>query len=138
MSGVLERLCSDSDWLTPLAHRAADDGEGILVRLRPRSASRFGVRAVVRLGEPHQARDDYSVVIPIRWEAATLSGLFPVLDGQIELTPMGAESCRINMNATYRPPLDGVGKYLDRALLHHLAESTVRSFLHQIADGLTG
>lgn len=74
--------------------------------------------------------------MPIRWEAATLSGLFPILDGNLELSPVDETTCRLSLVASYRPPLDGVGRRLDRVAFHRVAESTVRSFLELLSARL--
>lgn len=131
------RLGADGTWLSGVADAAAGEGETLLVRLGSVNGSHhptIGIR--VRLGEGASRGEAW--VVPIRWEAARLSPLFPVLDGDLEVAPLGADECRLLLQATYRPPLDGVGRLLDAALLHRVAESTVRSFLLRLADGIAG
>lgn len=124
-------LIGDGNRLVPMARRATDDGEGVL-RLGPSSGGHhIGVPVRVRLGDPIQ--HPTSVAVPIRWEATALSGLFPVLDGDLDLFALGPGACRLGLSASYRAPLGAVGAWLDRTLLHLVAESTVRSFLHQLA-----
>jgi hypothetical protein len=65
-----------------------------------------------------------------------LSGIFPMLDGDLELAPLGSERCRLTLSASYMPPFGDVGRALDRALLHRVAQSTVRSFLARVAMSL--
>lgn len=132
---VRARVCGADGWLGPLAAAAADDGESLLVRLGPHGSTRRpGVELRVRLGEC-AARGE-AVTVPIRWEASRLPGLFPVLDGALELAPLGDGQTRVLLQASYRPPLDGVGLWFDGAVLHRVAESTVRSFLHRVAEGM--
>lgn len=132
---VCKQLGGDGNWLVPLAGRAADDGATHNVRLSPSSARRrLGVPAKVRLDRCTEHGD--TVLIPIRWEATTLSGLFPILDGNLELHALGTNACRLVLSASYRPPLDTVGEWLDRMAFHRVAESTVRSFLELVASSL--
>lgn len=134
---VRERVCGADGWLGPLVAAAADDGESLLVRLGPIGGARGpGMELRVRLGECTPRGD--AVSVPIRWEAAHLPVLFPVLDGALELAPLGEEQTRVLLQASYRPPLDGVGRWFDGAVLHRVAESTVRSFLLRLADGIAG
>ncbi len=135
LSQVRERLCGDGRWLLPLADRATGDGETLSMRLSPSSARhRLGVPAKVRLDRCSEHGGTF--LIPIRWEAATLSGLFPVLDGNVELSEIGDNACRLSLSASYRPPLETVGGWLDRMAFHRVAESTVRSFLGLVASSL--
>jgi hypothetical protein len=52
-----------------------------------------------------------------------------MLSGDLELAPLEPHSCRLTLAASYIPPLGDLGRALDRALLHRIAQSTVRSFL---------
>lgn len=134
---VLEGLCADGSCMLPMATGATDDAEAQLVRVGLTVGSRHAaVPVAIRLG--HAWTRDGSTAIPIRWEAAVLGSLFPVLDGTLILSPIGKERCRLGLDASYRPPFDSLGQWLDRALLHRIAESTVRSFLRRMADSLTG
>ena len=77
-----------------------------------------------------------ALYIPIRWQATGPSGLFPVLDGELELAPLGEHRTQLAISASYTPPLDGFGAMADRALLHRVAESTVKGFLDQVGQRL--
>jgi hypothetical protein len=74
-----------------------------------------------------------SIIVPIGWEAAGLTGMFPKLEGDLEIAPVGPTKTQISLMGRYSPPLGWTGKILDNALLHRLAEATIRSFLKQIA-----
>jgi hypothetical protein len=134
METVQARFGRGDDWLLPLARRATDQGEGLVMRLAPSSGGRLGVPAKVLLGECSTVEGE--CLIPVRWEALVASGLFPILDGNLELSRIAVGSCRLRLSATYRPPLHALGAWLDRTILHRVAESTVRSFLHQIGENL--
>jgi hypothetical protein len=77
-------------------------------------------------------RED-SAVWALRWEANGATGaLFPVLDADITLTRTGEEATVLAVSGTYRPPLGSLGAGLDRAIMHRVAEATIRAFARQI------
>lgn len=76
-----------------------------------------------------------TVVIVMRMVATGAAGyLFPVLDADLELSPLGDGATRLLLRGTYRPPLGSVGAALDRAVLHRAAQSTVRRLLSQASE----
>lgn len=130
------RLAGGSAWLAPLATAAGDDATSMFLRVGPQGLGDFVARTVlVRLGDPNVHGE--VVRVPIRWEDAQHPALFPVLDGDLEVAPLTEESCRVVLYAAYRPPLRAVGRVIDEALLHRVAESTVRAFLRRAAEALT-
>ena len=121
--------------LGPLACAASQDAKDLLVRIGPSGVARRLSRQVrVELGAPRDRGE--GVVVPMRWEAAKLPSLFPVLDGDLEFAPLGPSQCRMILSASYVAPLGELGRRLDRAILHRVAESTVRSFLMRLAAAL--
>ncbi len=137
LAAVRGSFTGDDAWLAPLANTAADDGETLRLRVGPRGPGRGLTREVrVRLGPARQRGD--AVVVPLAWEATEHSALFPALNGDLELAPLGPDVCRLTLSASYAPPFGDLGRALDTALLHHLAQSTVRSFLSQVASTLEG
>ncbi len=135
---VSERLDEAQGWLAGLACAAGGDAESQLVRLGPSGLGQLVARDVrVRLGRATSGGTrDGGVVVPLRWEDAKRPGLFPMLDGNLEVAPLGPERSRVVLYASYRPPFDAVGRVLDQALFHRVAESTVRSFLQKMAETL--
>lgn len=132
---VRSRIGSDAAWLAELANSASAAGDAMLTRIGPSWASGFLTRTVeIRLGVVHERGS--TTVVPISWASAAHKGLFPVLTGDLEITPLGADACRVGLSASYRTPFGQLGRGLDRAVLHHVAQSTVRSFLDTIATGL--
>jgi len=79
------------------------------------------------LGDP--VRSSARTWIPISWQATGPSGLFPVLDGDLELATLGAERTQLAFSARYRPPLGLIGRMVDRALLSRVAEATIKDFV---------
>ncbi|MHB1583502.1 MAG: SRPBCC family protein [Acidimicrobiales bacterium] len=133
LADVRRRFCGSGDWLAPLARQAAGDADTLLVRFGAGVGS-LGLDARVRLGDP--SVQGAGVAVPIRWESARLPHLFPVLDGDVELAPLGPDHCRLVLRCSYRPPFDRVGRVLDSFLLHRVAESTIRAFLTRVAESL--
>jgi hypothetical protein len=133
VSRVWSSLCTDGSWLAPLAARATDSGETML-RVGPGRGALSSREVLIRLGQcSYQQGVSY---IAIRWEASRLSRLFPILDGTLELSSKDETHSRLAIKASYRPPFESVGRLIDAALLHKVAEATVHSFLSQLAATL--
>lgn len=128
---VEERLHRMGPELLPLAGEATASGEALLVTVGPAIGEHvLGVLVKVRLG-PRWTRQG-SAAIALRWEAATLHALFPVLDGTLLITPLDDHRCRLTIESSYRPPLERIGAIFDRVLLHRVAESTVHEFVRRL------
>jgi len=135
LATIRERFARAGKWLTDLASAAEEDGEALRLQIGPTWAGGRMTREVeVTLG-PTREREEARVV-PLVWRATGLAGWFPVLNGDLELAPLGSQRCRLTLAATYLPPFGDVGLVLDRALLHRVAQSTVRSFLARVATSL--
>jgi hypothetical protein len=74
--------------------------------------------------------------LPIRWRAASEAGIFPTLDGDLEVAALGATRTQLALSATYEPPLGLIGRVADRAVLHRVAEVTVQDLLIRIGERL--
>lgn len=97
-----------------------------------------GVRVAKRV-EIHvgQARRLASkTLLPVSWKATGPSALFPVMEGDIEVAPLGPRLTQLSFSGRYEPPLSVLGRALDRALLHRVAEATVKDFLDRVGDRL--
>ena len=130
-----ERFSGDGQWLAPLATAATREGESLRMRIGPVWAAHIVTHEVhVTLWPPRER--DSSLVRSLTWVPSGWQSLFPLLDGDIELAPIDPECCRLSLAVAYTPPLGGFGARVDRALFHRIAESTVRSFLTQVATRL--
>ena len=124
-----------ADWFARFATEAVEDSEALYFRVGPSWAGRQMTRKVrVTLGPPYNR--GMAIVVPLSWGASSLSALFPVLDGEIEVASLDAEHCRLTLSASYAPPLGEIGRQLDQLLLHGVASSTALAFLDRVADGL--
>jgi len=122
-------------WLTDLASAAEDDGEALRLQIGPTWVGGRVTREVeVTLGLTRERGE--ALVVPLVWTATGFAAMFPMLSGDLELAPLGPERCRLTLAASYLPPFGDVGRALDHALLHRVAQSTVRSFLARVATSL--
>jgi hypothetical protein len=129
------RFSGDGRWLAPLATVATQDGDIFQMRIGPSWAAGIVTREVnVTLWPPRQR--GYALARSLTWTPSDWQFLFPLLDGDLELAPIGPDQCRISLAATYTPALGRFGAHVDRTLLHRVAASTVRSFITQIATKL--
>ena len=113
-------------------------------RLNSKSRSSVGVkvagvpvrkRVTVTLGEPARAGDWTNV--PVTWKATGPEMFFPVMNGRIELIPVEKRVTRLTVSGMYEPPLGALGERLDRALMHNVAEGTVKDLAESIAKELS-
>lgn len=73
------------------------------------------------------------IQIPIFWKATGPDALFPTLEADLVLEPVGDSMTQLTLRGSYRPPMGWLGELLDRAVLHRLAEACVKNFLDRIA-----
>ncbi len=95
--------------------------------------SGLGLRknVVIDVGAPLTAGDWTEV--PITWEATFIKRLFPVMTGKVELAPVDAQITRLTVCGMYQPPLGHLGEQLDEAVMHRVAEATVKDLAESIA-----
>jgi hypothetical protein len=86
------------------------------------------------IGDPMHGTE--TVTYPIVWRASGSAGLFPSMDAELVLAAMGPDRTHITFQGRYEPPLEAVGKFIDRAAMHRVAESTVRHLVERIAASL--
>ncbi len=123
--------------LTGVSQAAYGDGLTGLARVGPRGEV-AGVSKLVEVHVLDVVTRGESAVLALRWQATGPGGrLFPALDADIWLTPAGEHSARLSVAGVYRPPLDGLGADLDKAVFHRVADATVQSLLARVADVLT-
>ena len=91
-------------------------------------------RVTVELGDPEHKGNWTNV--PISWKATFPERLFPVLTGRLELVPVEKEVTRLTVSGMYEPPLGRLGALIDDAVMHSVAEATVREVTESIAKQL--
>jgi hypothetical protein len=88
----------------------------------------------IDVGEPVESAT--RTWIPISWRATGPTGLFPVLEAELELASLGARLTQLSLNGRYQPPLGLVGRTIDKALLSRVAEATIKDFLDRLASAI--
>ena len=128
-------LEAPSSWLPNLAESADERGQCLLTEVGfPIDGHRIVKRVSIAIGDP--VRSSSRTWIPISWEATGPSGLFPVLEGDLEIATLGTERTQLAFSARYRPPLGLIGRTVDRGLLSRVAEATIKDFVDGIAERL--
>jgi hypothetical protein len=127
-------LRSPETWVPGLARDANHHGDALLAEVGFGDDVRVARKVEIEFGEP--VRMPSKTVIPLRWEAAGAAGLFPALEADLEIAPLGPSRTQVAMSARYVPPLGAVGRAIDRAVLFRVAEATLKDFLDHVADAL--
>ena len=91
-------------------------------------------RVKVEFGEP--AKTSTWAVIPISWTPTFGEKLLPVMNGKVDVSPVSNEETRLTVSGMYEPPLGRLGEQLDEALMHNVAEGTVKELAEVIAQRL--
>jgi hypothetical protein len=122
--------------LTRVSEGAYGDGFTGLARVGPLGAAP-GMSKLVEVHFLEVVTRGESAVLALRLEATGPGGrLFPALDGDISLIPAGEHATRVSLAGVYRPPFAALGAGMDMAVLHTVADATVRSLLARVADVL--
>jgi hypothetical protein len=130
-----EIVAGAEKWLPGMARDASGDGQKLLAELGFRVGNRRIARQIeVEIGAARAGAG--LTFMPIRWHAATDANLFPTLEGELEIAPVGSARTQLGLSANYSPPLGLLGKIADRALFHRVAEVTVKDFLERIGRRL--
>lgn len=121
-------------WLPGLAGVADERGEALLADVGFGDPVRLEKRVELEFGAP--IRMPSRTILPLRWRAAGTPGRFPALDADLEIASLAATATQLSISARYVPPMGAVGRALDRALLHRVAEATIKDFLDRLAEAL--
>ena len=120
------------DWLPGLASDANARGNVLLAEVGFGDDVRIARRVRIEVGET--IRVPLRTVIPLRWEAAAAAGVFPALDADLEIAPLGPDRTQLAISARYAPPFGALGRAIDRALLFRVAEATLKDLLDGVRD----
>lgn len=111
-------------------------GEDLRARLGVGKSRLVAKTVRVELGAP--VRGESETTLPITWEATGAPGLFPRMEADLVIAAVGPELTHLGLRGSYRPPLGAVGRLVDRALLHRVAESSIKGFVDRVARALEG
>ena len=126
-------ILQDSDWLGE--EIALDDGglrrlaSDLVLCVGSDRPVAFRKSMIVGLGQPSRDPDGWTV--PIEWQAASLTPLFPVFVGQVRI-----DVERVAIEGNYAPPFGVIGAVLDRAMLGIAARTTAKVILERFVEAL--
>jgi len=131
-------LRAEPDRLASMVMHGAEAGGELQLRLAPPSShlplpakrGRVDVEAAYRRGD--------AWVLPFHWRPTGAAALFPQIEAELQLAPLGASEVRVSFSGHYRPPLGDVGHLADTVLMHRVVERSIRVFLGSLAEGLQG
>ena len=128
-------LRTPAEWIPGLAASAEEHGDQVLAEVGfPLSGLQVGKRVEIELGPP--VRTPGRTWLPVTWRATGPRGIFPTLEGELEVAALGTQLTQLGLSARYKPPFGVLGDSLDRALLHRVAEATIRDFVERVAVAL--
>lgn len=130
---TVQALTDSPGNLTVWARLAYEGGEELRTRVQP-GAGAVTKEVEIVVGKPRWG--PRAVYVPISWRATGAEALFPLLEADLIIEAVGDEMTQITLRGSYKPPLGPVGKILDRAFLHHLAEACVKNFMDRIEGAL--
>lgn len=127
-------LADPSSWVPGMARAAGDRGERLLaeVGFAVDEGRRVDKEVEISFTEPY--RSAIKTRLPMSWRATGPRRLFPSLEADLEVAALGAMRTQISISARYRPPMGPLGRALDRAMLHRVAEATVKDFLDRVGE----
>jgi len=131
-----EALLSVADSLIPSIASFADDrGQHLLSEVGfAVDGHRVSKHVEINVGKPIASAG--RTWIPISWRATGPTALFPVLEGELELAPLGSQLTQLSLNGRYQPPLGLVGRTIDKALLSRVAEATIKDFIDRLGSAI--
>lgn len=122
-------------WLPFIAGDANARAEALLTEVGfGRAGRRVQKKVQLEIGEV--LRFPSKTVLPIHWVATGPQNLFPAMDADVEVAPLGSFWTQLSISARYEPPLGTIGRAADRAILHRVAEATVKDFLDRSGQAL--
>lgn len=128
-------LADPAGWVPGLLREAEDRGERLLAEVGfVLEDRRIDKEVEIQVGDPY--RIPSKTLLPMTWKATGAERLFPQLDADIEVAALGANRTQLSISARYRPPMGVVGRALDRALLHRVAEATIKDFLDRVGESI--
>lgn len=114
------------------ARGAGEALSGLRVKVGPQGWPLLLAKTVEITTGPVRQHDD-AMLVAFSWRASGPGSLFPALDADIEVSPIGPGRSEVALRGRYEPPGGAPGKVADRLVMHRLADATIRAFLSQLA-----
>ena len=125
---------SPASWLPGIADQSQARGRRLLTEVGLGDRLRLVERVLLEVGRP--TRFPSKLVLPLHWRAEGGEALFPVLDADLEVARLTPAITQLSISARYTPPLGALGSTIDHAVLHRVAEATVKDFVDRVATVL--
>lgn len=129
---VERRVLAALGGLAPIADAAYREAEGIRARIGIGVKPMLAKTVRIDVGSPLRGATESAV--PLTWEATGTPGLFPRMEADLVIASLGPDLTQLSLRGTYKPPLGGLGRALDRTVLHRIAEASVKSFVDRVAS----
>jgi hypothetical protein len=134
LSAVAAKVDEVRTQLEDIGDVAYREGEDLFARVGPPGAGYAKkVSLVISTPEIRTA----GIVYPVTWTASGAESLFPRLVADLVLSHIGSDRTKLSLQGTYDPPFGPLGRAVDRALLHKVAESTVQDWVDRVAAAVT-
>lgn len=129
-------LRAEPDWLASMATHGAEAGGELQLRLAPPGSPLPlpSKRGRVDVESPYRRGDAW--VLPFHWRPTGAAVLFPQIEAELQVAPLGPSEVRLTFTGHYRPPFGEVGHLADTVLMHRVVERSARVFLGSLARGL--
>ena len=85
---------------------------------------------------PAEVQSPARTVLHLEWEAASSPRLFPFMSADLLIYPLTATETQLELSGTYVPPGGVLGSAIDAVVGHRVAESSVHSFISDVAAHL--
>lgn len=113
---------------------ALGSGVGLQARVGPLNLVRpvavsFGVFRESRQSDGLCYRD-------LSWKAVRGKVLFPVMEGELELSELSSNRVQLSLIGCYRPPFSVLGAAIDAVALHRVAEDSLKALVRDAASAL--
>jgi len=116
--------------------RARAESHRLLARVGPAGSLRTFSKTVDVRSTPLR-RHEGSVLLSFCWTAWDAGELFPALQADLELAPIGDAKTELLLRGSYDPPAGRLGHNLDRLFLHHLVDPTISAFMAAMSTALS-
>ncbi len=126
------RMLGDFDAWADAAYRHGEE-----LRARVGLGGKLPLLAkTVSLAVGRPVRTPHQTSIPLAWKATGPTALFPRMSADLTVARLGPDMTQLGFSGSYEAPLGAVGQKIDEALLHRIAEASVKSFVDQIVEAV--
>ncbi len=121
-----------NEWATD-AYR---DGERLTARIGLGAVEAPLVAKTVEFHLKERYASADRVSLSISWTATGPTALFPRMDADLMIQPLGPDLTQLSFQGSYTPPFGVAGVLLDRWVLHRVAEASVKNLVDHVAKVL--